>query len=234
MHTLVISCTIMHGYTFLIDYKCVPNTLSNLEMRHSIGFLQCQWRCWKMERCHFLNYNASSKQCELGFSQCVSLWSALGVWMNVYGATRHACLHWRSDQPTGLMPVGKYDGGGIYIARVVVGQALVIGKFIVGTGMINDSHENTAATLQYDETIGHELLVVDPICPLSWVQYTPHTEIPSLAVLGGHLADGSPTYVVKVHHVRIGNTNTVPSYYSPKSGMAHFLLARKHQLIWWF
>ena len=220
--TLTNSCRLTYVNKPSIDYKCVSNTLSDLEIWHSTGLPQCQWRCLTIKQCHFLNYNASSGQCELGFRHCVSLWPALGVWGNAYGSTRNACLQWRSDQPTGLMPVGKSDGGGAYVARVVIGQALVIGKFMVNGGRMYANNENTAVDLLYDVTLGHELLMVDPICPLSWMQYTPYTEIPSWAVLGGHMADGSPTYVVKVHHVHHGKSNLVPGYYSPKTGLAYF------------
>ena len=75
--------------------------------------------------------------------------------------------------------------------------------------------------LQYDATLGHELLMADPNCKLSWVQYTPHSKIPSGAVIGRHLANGSPTYVLKVHHVRHEKSYAVPGYYSTETGMAH-------------
>ena len=118
LFTLISGCRIMHGTNPFTDDNCVSNTLYSLQIWHCTGLLQCQLRCLKMEHCHFLNYNASSGQCELGFSRCVSLWLARRVWGNAYGSSRHVCLHWQSDQPAGLIPVEIHDGAGyLRIAR---------------------------------------------------------------------------------------------------------------------
>ena len=222
LFTWINGCRLTYTSEPFVDNKCVPRTLSSLEIWHSSDLQQCQWRCLKMEECDFLNYNTTSGQCELGFSQCISLWSALGVWVNVYGPSRHVCLHWGSNKPTGLIPIKVHNEfSGMYVARIVIGQALVVGKLTNNMHWIYVNNGDTAMKLQYDATLGHELLMADPNCTLSWVQYTPHSKIPSGAVIGGHLVDGSPTYVVKVHHVRHGKSYAVPGYYSMKTGMAH-------------
>ena len=64
--------------------------------------------------------------------------------------------------------------------------------------------------------------MVDPKGTLSWVESTPYTEIPSGAVIGGSMADGSPNYVVKVNHVHDGKNYVVPGYYSSKTGVAYY------------
>ena len=109
LFTWINGCRLTYANEPFGDYKCVSSTLSSLEIWHSSSLQQCPWRCLKMEECDFLNYNASSGQCELGFSQCLSLRSALGIWVNVYGPRMYVCLYWGSNQPTGLSPVKIYE-----------------------------------------------------------------------------------------------------------------------------
>ena len=222
-YPLVTACRIMFSDKPFIDHKCVPNAALVPSIHHNTGLPQCEWRCLKMKQCRYLNYDGNSSQCELGFGQCMSLLPAPGVFVNAYGPDRNTCLHWGSDQHTRLIPVELYDGHlYTYVVRLAIGQELVIGKLMVDGGRIYVNHDGTVVSALYDATLGHELLMSDPDCTLSWVQYTPHTDIPSGAVIGGHMADGSPTYVVKVNHVHNGNIYVVLGYYTSKTGMAYF------------
>ena len=220
LFSLIAACRITFGNKPFIDHKCTSYVSSGPTVYHRIGLPQCEWHCLKMKQCRYLNYNGSSGQCELGFGQCVYLLPALGVSVNVYGPARNACLHWGSGQQTGLISV---IGGGAYIARLVIEQALVLGRFRANKGMIYGNDQGRWVNVAYDETLGHELLMADPACTLSWVQYTPHTEIPSGAVIGGHLAAGSPTFVAQAHYTRDGNNYVVPGYYDPNTELAYFL-----------
>ena len=214
LYSSATACKVIFGFKPFVDQKCVPSASSGLSAYDSINHPKCVWRCLKMKQCRYLNYNDSSGQCELGFGQCEYLLPAPGLLVNAYGLGWDTCLHWGAGQQTGLVPV---EG----IARLVIGQALVVGKFLERYGKIFGNDEGTSVEVAYDETLGHGLLMSDPACTLSWLQYIPHTEIPSGAVIGGHLADGSPTYVAKVYHTRNGNNYLVPGYYNTKTGMAY-------------
>ena len=72
--------------------------------------------------------------------------------------------------------------------------------------------------METDEDI--ELLTVDATCPLPWMSYTAGELLPIGAVTGGHLADGSETYVVKVN-----NNNdefVVFGYYNNHSALVYY------------
>ena len=212
-------CRITFGNKPFIDHKCAPYVSAGTSVYHGIGLPQCEWNCLKMKHCRYLNYNGSSGQCELGFGQCVSLLQVSGAFVKAYGPDRNTCLHWGSGQQTGFVPV---KGAGSYVARMVIGQALVVTRLMTRRMRIYGNHDGTQIDVPYDETLGHELLMADPACTLSWVQHIPHTEIPSGAVIGGHLADGSPTHVAKTHYTRNGNNYLVLGYYEPNTGLAYF------------
>ena len=219
LYPLATACRITFGNKPFIDHKCAPYaSIGPPVYYYGVRFPQCEWHCLKVKHCRYLNYNGSSGQCELGFAQCVSLSPAHGFLVNAYGPNRNTCLHWGSGQQTGLAPV---EDGDSQVARVVIGTALVLGRFIKGMGRIYGNHEGTYVGVPYNETLGHQLLMADPACTLPWMQYTPHMEIPSGAVIGGHLADGSPTYVAKLQLTRGGITYTACGYYNPKTGKAY-------------
>ena len=144
---------------------------------------------------------------------------ALGVSVNVYGPAKKylSSLGIRSAKQA-LVSV---EVQGSHVARVVIGQALVLGRHQTSNGIFHCNHEGIKVQVQYDETVGHELLMIDPACTLSWMPYTPHTDIPSGAVIGGHSVDGTPTYVAKVHHTHDSIIYNATGYYNPKTGMAY-------------
>ena len=217
--TMTIACREVYGNTRYTDHNCVPATLSELVIWHAIDFPQCEWRCLRIEQCRYLNYNVNFGQCELGFGRCESLVSAPGVFVNAFGPARHTCLHWASDQQAGMVLVKIHDGYEyIAVVRAAVGNALVLGKFTLGGQTIYYIHNSQAVTMQYNGASGHELLMADPGCTLSWVSYTPHTVIPSQAVMGGRLADGSPTYVVTAY----APVRNALGYYDSTTGVAHY------------
>ena len=203
-----------------VSHTCVPADGSGV-MVQKVGHPQCVWRCLKIDQCRYFNYNTSSDQCELVLGQCVYLVPAPGVLVNAYGPERHACLHWGSDQDERLVPVEMNDGyTTMYVVRIAVAQALVIGTFVPNTDP-NVFAVNAGATVvvSYDATMGHELLLRDPSCTLSWLQYSPSDEIPTGAEIGGRLIDGSPTYVVMA---RFESNRIAFGYYDITTTLGHF------------
>ena len=63
-----------------------------------------------------------------------------------------------------------------------------------------------------------EILTKDAACPLPWMPYTAGEPLPSGAVAGGHLADGSALYVMKI----ADNNYMFFGYYNPKESLAYY------------
>ena len=173
---------------------------------------QCIWRCLQMERCRYINYNSVTVQCELGLSQCGSLQPAIGVMVQAFGTSRHGCLHWGSREEPGWVPIVA-ENGRVYAARTRRGEVLLIGTFANGKLWANDD----GVEVETDHNI--EFLAKNASCPLPWMSYTAGEPLPFGAVTGGRFADGSDTYVARVHHknkiFRFG-------YFHPKSAAVYY------------
>ena len=69
-----------------------------------------------------------------------------------------------------------------------------------------------------------EFLFKDADCPLLWMPYTVGDPLPFGSVFGGHLADGSATYVVK----EVIPNSVAFGYYSSKSALAYYASGGVH------
>ena len=218
--SIVIGCVTKYSNDPYVSHTCVPADGSQVIVQQ-VGHPQCVWRCLQIDQCRYFNYNTSSDQCELVLGQCVYLVPATGVLVNAYGPERHTCLHWGSDQDERLVPVEiKDDYNHMYVVRIAVAQALVIGKLVLNIyPNVYANNAGDTVAINHDATLGHELLMKDPTCTLTWLQYTPHDEIPTGAVIGGRLIDGSPTYVVMIpfesNHLAFG-------YYDIMTALGHY------------
>ena len=73
-----------------------------------------------------------------------------------------------------------------------------------------------------------EYLLVHPTCSVLWLAWdtTSGSDLPTGAIVGGHLANGSPVYVAKgwakTGIMKIG-------YYNPETAKGHFWSAREYQ-----
>ena len=175
---------------------------------------QCVWLCLHMKTCHYINYNAHAGQCELGLGQCKSLQPDIGIMVNAFGPLRLGCLHWGSKQKPGWEPVQEQNRG-LYVARSASGDAVLIGKLNTKQNKLRANSEG--AVIVTDQDI--EILLLDTACPFPWMPYMAGEPLPSGAVVGGHLADGTTTYVVKVTH----NGKANFGYYEPKSALAYYV-----------
>ena len=168
-----------------------------------------------MKTCRYINYNSAEGQCELGLGHCESLQPATGVIVNALGPPRHGCIRWSSDREPDWVVLRGTDG---YAARIVSGEALLIGTFYTGAEDFWGNKQSTSIgpVCEADQDI--EFLSKDATCPLPWMPYTAGEPLPLGAVAGGHLADGSATYVARVMH----NNRFVFGYYNPQSASAYY------------
>ena len=114
----------------------------------------------------------------------------------------------------------------LYLARVIIGDILIVGKFKTqyGYSVANNENVNVGPIRETDHN--SEFLTVDPACTLLWIPYAAGRVFPNGVISGGHLADGSPTYVTKVTH------DTVLSfgYYDTKSELAYYQMGSSHTI----
>ena len=180
---------------------------------------QCVWRCLWKKTCRYINYNWSTGWCELGLGQCESLQSTTGILVNAFGPPRLTCLNWISSQGSGGLPI-KIKGYESYAARITSGDAVLIGTFYTDHPRrfwANKEGMQIGPIFETDQDI--EILTVDAACPLPWMTYTAGEPLPLGVVTGGHLGDGSETYVVKINH---NNEFMVFGYYNRQSAFAYY------------
>ena len=180
----------------------------------------CVHRCMMTGTCYFIHHNLATDQCEMGLDRCEYLQPAAGVMVNGFGPPRHVCVNWVSSKGSGKLPI-KIKGREFYAARIRSGGVVLIGTFYTrGQRRFYANREGLqiGPVLETDQDI--EILTVDATCPLPWMSYTSGEPLPSGAVTGGSLADGSETYVVKVNHNN--NEFVVFGYYNPNSALAYY------------
>ena len=161
------------------------------------------------------NHNHENVQCVLGLGKCESLAPAIGFSVNAFGPSRDSCLHWGSKQEHDHVLIETT--GKTCLARIAIGNTLLIGKFVVAplnTFWANNEGAQLVPVSETDQDI--EFLSVDPACPVPWIPYTAGESLPFGVISGGHLSDGSITYVSKV----IVNGYTVFDYYHARSELA--------------
>ena len=213
---LVTACDPRHTNRPLYGLRCVSNVTAE---RRQAAHPQCVWRCLRMKTCRYINYNSAEGQCELGLGQCESLQPATGVRVNTFGPPRHDCIHWGSVQEPGWVALRGTVG---HAARIVSGEVMLIGIFFPRTGQFWANKQNTGIGPVYQDI---QLMYKDATCPSPWMPYTAGEPLPSGAVPGGHLADGSATYVARIMD---SNELLVFGYYNPKSAAAYYKSGGTH------
>ena len=199
---------LQHTNEPLFDLKCGMTMTTNM---WQTAKPQCIWRCLQMESCLYINYNSVIEQCELGLSQCESLQPATGVMVQAFGPSRHDCLHWGSRGESGWVPIVA-ENGHFYVARTLHDEVLFIGTFKFGKFRAID------AGVMVETNHDIKFLTKNSSCSLPWMPYTADEPLPFGAVTGGHLADGSATFVARVHHDRFHF-----EYFHPKSAAVYYL-----------
>ena len=202
----------------LHEYRCIgsSNSVTGVTVLQT-DRPQCVWNCLKSDMCRYLNHKQDTMQCVLGLGKCESLIPATGFAINAFGPPRDSCLHWGSRQEPGRAPFEI--PGWSYLARIRVGNILLIGKFDVApwwTFWANNDGVQLGPVSETDQDI--EFLTVDPACPVPWMPYTVGEPLPFGVIGGGHLSDGSITFVSKV----IVNGYTGFGYYNARSDLAYY------------
>ena len=210
------ACVSKYSKKPLYGYRCTDS--SNTEVTVSqTDRPQCVWKCLKSEMCHYLNHHHDTRQCVLGLGMCESLKPAIGFTINAFGPPRDSCLHWGSRQEPGRIPVEI--PGMSYLARITVGNTLLIGKFDIAPldkFWANNEGVRLGPVFETDRDI--EFLTVDPACTVPWIPYTVGESLPFGVIGGGYLSDGSITYVSKV----IVNGYTGFGYYNVRSELGYY------------
>ena len=211
--SLIAACEQKHSNNTFYGLQCVTSDPTEIwQAAHP----QCVWRCLRTEACRYINHNSATAQCELGFGQCESLQPAAGVIVNAFGPPRHSCLRWGSDQEAGWVPIQERNGY-MYVARTTSNDVLIIGQFFTVSQELWANREGVhIGPVTGNQNI--EILTKDAACPLPWMSYTAGEPLPSGAVTGGHLADGSAVYLAKI----ADNNYLFFGYYNPKVGLAYY------------
>ena len=215
--TGILTCKPKYTTQPIFNFRCLAEPDADISIRQT-DRAQCVWQCLKLNICHYINYNLTNGQCELGLGQCVSLLPSWGVMVNTYGPLRYNCLQWGSMNVPGRIPVKVPDWGGLCVARIVSGDSLLVGKVTLFNGAFwtNNDGVPVGPISETDQDI--EILTMDATCNAPWMSYTAGESLPVGAVAGGHLADGSPTYVAKVTH----DGRQALGYYNPVSATAYY------------
>ena len=179
---------------------------------------QCVWRCLRMKTCRYMNHNSDIGRCELGLGQCESLQQAAGYVVNAFGPPRHGCILWGPRQNPGWIPVQE-RGGALYVARIVSDDAVLIGKWNTGSELFRANIEGIKMGPINGKEHDIDFLFKGADCPLSWMPYKAGEPLPIGSVAGGHLTDGSVTYVIKI----IIPNDVVFGYYNSKSALAYYV-----------
>ena len=199
----------------LFGYHCVTR-LDSMVTAQQTDRPQCVWKCLILETCHNINHNHVTRQCDLGLSKCESLIPVDGGVVNVFGPPRDTCVHWGSSQEPGRVPVEI--PGQVRLARIKIGDALLVGKFTINNEKFWANNEGIQVGPVYETDQDIEFLTVDPACTLPWMPYRAGGLIPADVIGGGHLSDGSTTYVVKVLH----NDAQTFGYYNARSELVYY------------
>ena len=213
----VATCDTRYTREPLYGHRCMAGSEAAVSQ---VDRPRCQWQCLR-QNCSYINYNPDSDQCEIGLGQCESLAPTAGVMVNVYWQPRDDCLHWASYQEPGRLAVGE-GGRSVpsYAGRTKIGEAMVLGKFLAIPGSLHIWVNNQGSLLAISDGSGNGIEVLTTIagCPLFWVPYTGGGPLPSGAVVGGYLTDGTATYVARKHHV----TDVAVGYYNTEIEMIYF------------
>ena len=219
-HSLsAVACDVKYTKQPSYGNRCVPSSYAEVTLWQT-DCPQCVLKCLKLKTCRYINHNYGTGQCDLGLDKCETLVPAVGIAINAFGPPRDTCVRWGSMQGHGRVPVElQYGGIVIYVARITMGDALVVGKFHVNLGgqfWANNEGVKTGPVYETDQDI--EILTMDPTCTLHWMPYTAGGILPYGAISGGHLPDGSVTYVSKIIH----NDLLVFGYYNTKTKLVYY------------
>ena len=210
------ACVSKYSNRPLYGYRCTDSSNTGVTVSQT-DRPQCVWKCLKSEMCHYLNHHHDTRQCVLGLGRCDTLTPAIGFTINAFGPPRDSCLRWGSRQEPSRSLVEI--PGLSCLVRITAGNILLIGKFDMApweTFWANNEGVRLGPLSEID--LGIEFLTVDPACPVLWTSFTVGESLQFGVIGGGHLSDGSITYVSKV----IVNGYTGFAYCNARSELAYY------------
>ena len=197
------------------------------------AYPQCLWHCVRRTNCLMLMYNTQHHYCLLANDSCKEaelddsvIMTYLGPLSNDSDNGGHVCIQWKrneGDWPQNLVVINDIKKADDYaVARVSVGDFLLPGAYRNG---------NTKSAMDgiRQSSYAGEYLLVHPACLVMWVSWdsTSGSHLPTGAIVGGHLANGSPLYIAKgwakLDTMKIG-------YYNPVTSRGHFWAFAEYQL----
>ena len=174
----------------------------------------CMSNCVWMKTCRYMNHNYDTGQCILGFDQCETLVPVVHGTVNVFGPPRDNCLSWGPKNEPGRYPVNEP----ILAGRAWIGDALVVGKVDPVPAQVGTYWGVTEGRQVGISGTEVEYLTMNPVCTMSWIPFVAGEELPAVVVKGGHLSDGSVTYVCRVNHYG----TLIIGYYDDGTKLAYY------------
>ena len=176
----------------------------------------CSLACVQADHCEATIYDKASGVCMLMNEPCFSLRPHFD---HVYRSYKQSCTNWvPHDDINPAYWYMEHSTQQCYVARKAHESNYIIGKKTSNFFAVNPT--GTALVIDGD----YELVVVEPSCIVTWVQYNPTgaQAIPEGALIGGILtATNTPLYVARTTIDGI----TGCGYYNPLNGkiwVAHF------------
>ena len=108
----------------------------------------------------------------------------------------------------------------MYVSRINYDNAVIVGKLLVDRNVFWANFKGEQ--IRVAPAAGRvAVLYVDEACTWTWLPYTSGEVVPAEAVIGGHVASGSPIYVTKMNN---GDSILSFGYYSSENAMGYFEL----------
>ena len=218
----VLVCRSLYLNGILSGYHCPSgnNMVANITR---IERSKCFFLCMQTAKCMVMAYNKNDKQCELFNNVCVEVEEHDYFALTALGPPRLHSIEWGPYEnclsnlvlvnqivfPRRDYAVGRLEEGGMVLPGLCE---------ITGSDRCKYSHNSQ----QVSETTYSEYLYVSPGSPILWVPWssTSGADLPTGAIMGGHLDDGTDLYVAKM---LVGNSMLL-GYHNPKTGSSHTFL----------
>ena len=209
-------CELLHTKPSFYDFRCEASSNTDVAWYRSAP-PQCVWRCLRKKTCRYVNHNPSTKECQIGLGHCEFLRADVGFVATVYGQNQHDCLRWSSFEETGRVRV-QGENPILCVARMISENTFLLGKLNFRAGIFRANNGGVSVGPIDDTDQEIDILTKDETCSVPWMAYTAGQTLPAGAVTGGHLADGSITYVAKIIH---GSAESF-GYYTPTTSLAYY------------
>ena len=213
------ACRSSHVNRALAGYHC-PGENNLIKNVSNVDQPQCFYLCMQHNSCILIAYDADERQCKLSSEVCQEAAEHGHFALTALGPPRSSCMEWQktgASWPPSVVVVNEVGevGNNFAVGRFEDG-GLLLPAWCDGGGDCKSTHE----TVYYTSTSG-EYLLVTPGCPILWVPWsgTPGEDLPTGALVGGHLSDGTKLYVAKAW---VGNTVFRLGYYNPVTALGHF------------